>query len=36
MIAANFKRFLISAHCAGRIPAWVVSVAFHIFKLKAK
>ena len=36
MTRATIKNFMVSAYCAGWMPAWVVSVAFLIFRLKGK
>lgn len=36
MTSNRFKTFLISAHCAGWLPAWVVTAAFRIFKLRGR
>lgn len=32
----RLKRFLISSYCAGWMPAWVVTSAFFIFRLRHK
>jgi hypothetical protein len=29
------KRFVMTAYCAGWMPAWVVTAAFRLFKLRA-
>ena len=36
MNAAAIKNFMVSAYCCGWMPAWAVSVAFSIFRLKGK
>lgn len=32
----RIKRFVMVAYCDGWMPAWVVSLAFMVFRLKAQ
>lgn len=31
---ASIKHFMVSAYCAGWMPAWAVKAAFSVFNLK--
>lgn len=34
-IRTRIKRALIAGHCSGWFPAWVVTLAFRLFRLRA-